>query len=81
MELEKLDLEKHLIKMGMPILQDIMGRDELEAISFNVKIVKECSFFMSIFSIIGIFFSVIYNFFIFLFLFFKAEITAWWPQI
>ena len=33
MELEKLDLEKHLIKMGMPILQDIMGRDELEAIS------------------------------------------------
>ena len=24
MELEKLDLEKHLIKMGMPILQDIM---------------------------------------------------------
>ena len=33
MELEKLDLEKHLIKMGMPILQDIIGRDELEAIS------------------------------------------------
>jgi DNA repair protein RadD len=33
MELEKLDLEQHLIKMGMPILQDIIGRDELEAIS------------------------------------------------
>lgn len=33
MELEKLNLEKHLIKMGMPILQDIIGRDELEAIS------------------------------------------------
>ena len=33
MELEKLDLEEHLIKMGMPILQDIIGRDELEAIS------------------------------------------------
>lgn len=33
MELEKLDLKNHLIKMGMPILQDIIGRDELEAIS------------------------------------------------
>lgn len=33
MELEKLDLEQHMIKMGMPILQEIMGRDELEAIS------------------------------------------------
>ena len=33
MDLEKLDLEKHLIKMGMPILQEIIGKDELEAIS------------------------------------------------
>ena len=33
MELEKLDLKNHLIKMGMPILQEIVGRDELEAIS------------------------------------------------
>ena len=33
MELEKLDLKNHLIKMGMPILQEIIGRDELEAIS------------------------------------------------
>tara|TARA_A100001011_G_scaffold98655_1_gene103836 strand:+ start:2458 stop:4200 length:1743 start_codon:yes stop_codon:yes gene_type:complete len=32
-ELEKLDLEKHLIKMGMPVLQDIIGQEELEAIS------------------------------------------------
>ena len=30
MELEKLDLKKHLIKMGMPVLQEIVGRDELE---------------------------------------------------
>ncbi len=33
MDLEKLDLEKHLIRMGMPILQEIIGKDELEAIS------------------------------------------------
>ena len=33
MELEKLNLKNHLIKMGMPILQEIFGRDELEAIS------------------------------------------------
>ena len=33
MELEKIDLKNHLIKMGMPILQEIIGRDELEAIS------------------------------------------------
>ena len=33
MELEKLDLETHLIKMGMPILQEIIGKEELEAIS------------------------------------------------
>ena len=33
MELEKLNLENHLIKMGMPVLQDIIGKEELEAIS------------------------------------------------
>jgi DNA repair protein RadD len=33
MELEKLDLKNHLIKMGMPILQEIIGKEELEAIS------------------------------------------------
>ena len=33
MELEKLDLQTHLIKMGMPILQEIIGKEELEAIS------------------------------------------------
>ena len=33
MELEPLKLENHLIKMGMPVLQDIMGKEELEAIS------------------------------------------------
>ena len=33
MELETLKLENHLIKMGMPVLQDIMGKEELEAIS------------------------------------------------
>ena len=33
MELEKLDLETHLIKMGMPVLQEIIGKEELEAIS------------------------------------------------
>ena len=33
MELEKLDLKNHLIKMGMPILQEIIGVDELKAIS------------------------------------------------
>lgn len=33
MELKKLDLKNHLIKMGMPILQEIIGKEELEAIS------------------------------------------------
>lgn len=33
MELEKLDLQTHLIKMGMPVLQEIIGKEELEAIS------------------------------------------------
>ena len=33
MNLEKLDLRTHLIRMGMPVLEDIMGRDELKAIS------------------------------------------------
>ena len=33
MELETLNLENHLIKMGMPVLQDIIGKEELEAIS------------------------------------------------
>ena len=33
MELEALNLENHLIKMGMPVLQDILGKEELEAIS------------------------------------------------
>ena len=33
MELEQLNLENHLIKMGMPVLQDIIGKEELEAIS------------------------------------------------
>ena len=33
MELEKLNLENHLIKMGMAVLQDIIGKEELEAIS------------------------------------------------
>lgn len=33
MELEKLDLKDHLIKLGMPILQEIIGVDELKAIS------------------------------------------------
>lgn len=33
MELETLKLENHLIKMGMPVLQDIIGKEELEAIS------------------------------------------------
>ena len=31
MEIEKLDLKDHLIKMGMPILQEIIGVDELKA--------------------------------------------------
>ena len=33
MNLEKLDLRSHLIRMGMPILEEIIGKDELEAIS------------------------------------------------
>ena len=33
MELEKLDLKNHLIKMGMPTLQEIIGVEELKAIS------------------------------------------------
>ena len=33
MELAKLNLENHLIKMGMAVLQDIIGKEELEAIS------------------------------------------------
>ena len=33
MELETLNLENHLIKMGMPVLQDIIGKEEIEAIS------------------------------------------------
>jgi len=33
MELKNLNLENHLIKMGMPVLQDIIGKEELEAIS------------------------------------------------
>ncbi len=33
MELEKLDLKDHLIKLGMPILQEIIGVNELKAIS------------------------------------------------
>ena len=33
MNLEKLDLRSHLIKMGMPILEEIIGKDELDAIS------------------------------------------------
>lgn len=33
MEIEKLDLKDHLIKMGMPILQEIIGVDELKAIA------------------------------------------------
>lgn len=33
MELKTLNLENHLIKMGMPVLQDIIGKEELEAIS------------------------------------------------
>ena len=33
MNLQALDLKNHLIKMGMPILQEIIGREELEAIS------------------------------------------------
>jgi superfamily II DNA or RNA helicase len=33
MNLPALDLKNHLIKMGMPILQEIIGREELEAIS------------------------------------------------
>ena len=33
MELEKIDLRSHLIKMGMPILQEIIGKEELKAIS------------------------------------------------
>jgi len=33
MELEKLDLQTHLIKMGMPTLQEIIGVEELKAIS------------------------------------------------
>jgi len=33
MELEKLDLKNHLIRMGMPVLQEIIGKEELEAIS------------------------------------------------
>ena len=33
MNLEKLDLRAHLIRMGMPVLEDIIGRDELKAIS------------------------------------------------
>ena len=33
MDLQPLNLENHLIKMGMPVLQDIIGKDELEAIS------------------------------------------------
>lgn len=33
MELKKLDLKNHLIKMGMPTLQDIIGLEELKAIS------------------------------------------------
>ena len=41
MELEKLDLKDHLIKLGMPILQEIIGVDELKAIS---KITNNCAF-------------------------------------
>jgi len=33
MELEKLDLKNHLIRMGMPTLQEIIGVEELKAIS------------------------------------------------
>ncbi len=33
MNLEKLDLRSHLIRMGMPVLEDIIGKDELKAIS------------------------------------------------
>ena len=33
MNLKPLNLKNHLIKMGMPILQEIIGREELEAIS------------------------------------------------
>ena len=33
MNLEKLDLRSHLIRMGMPTLEEIIGKDELEAIS------------------------------------------------
>jgi len=33
MNLEKIDLRTHLIRMGMPVLEEIIGRDELEAIS------------------------------------------------
>ena len=33
MNLEKLDLRSHLIKMGMPVLEKIIGKDELKAIS------------------------------------------------
>ena len=32
MELEKIDLRSHLIKMGMPILQEIIGKEELKDI-------------------------------------------------
>jgi len=33
MNLEKLDLRSHLIRMGMPTLEEIIGKDELDAIS------------------------------------------------
>jgi len=33
MNLEKLNLRSHLIRMGMPILEEIIGKDELDAIS------------------------------------------------
>ena len=33
MDLKKLDLRSHLIRMGMPTLEEIIGKDELEAIS------------------------------------------------
>ena len=33
MDLQPLNLENHLIKMGMPILQEIIGKEELKSIS------------------------------------------------
>jgi len=37
MNLEKIDLKTHLIKMGMPILEEIIGTDELKAISLIIN--------------------------------------------